>query len=247
MKFYTKKQLKRLRIALIFESKKRTRYIVKHNVFHHVGDNFFFQPRFIPADPELISFHNNVVVASNVTFITHDIAHNMLNNLNEENYSYNTGCIEVMDNVFIGSNTTILPNIRIGSNVIIGAGSVVTKDIPDNSVVVGVPAVAYADVCYLCRMKCGRTTLIIVVNHVYLSTTRSAVATTRAPVVHKAVAEVHALSLYAVLVLLGVKVTGEIISCAVETWYAVLHVAQHIVVERGSFTSPYTTVRVLTL
>lgn len=140
MKFYTKKQLKRLRIALIFESKKRTRYIVKHNIFHHVGDNFFFQPRFIPADPELISFHNNVVVASNVTFITHDIAHNMLNNLNEENYSYNTGCIEIMDNVFIGSNTTILPNIRIGSNVIIGAGSVVTKDVPDNSVVVGVPA-----------------------------------------------------------------------------------------------------------
>nr|WP_315223138.1 acetyltransferase [uncultured Flavobacterium sp.] len=40
----------------------------------------------------------------------------------------------------IGSNATILPNIKIGNNVIIGAGSVVTKDIPDNSVVVGVPA-----------------------------------------------------------------------------------------------------------
>ena len=140
MKFYTKKQLKRLRIALIFESKKRTKYIVKHNIFHNVGDNFFFQPRFIPADPELISFHNNVVVASNVTFITHDITHNMLNNLGEYNYSYNAGCIEVMNNVFIGSNTIILPNIRIGSNVIIGAGSIITKDIPDNSVVAGVPA-----------------------------------------------------------------------------------------------------------
>lgn len=142
MKFYTKKQLKRLRIALIFESKKRTHYIVKHNLFKSVGKNFFFQPRLIPSDPELISFHDNVVVASNVTFITHDITHNMLNNIegNNINFEYNSGCIEVMNNVFIGSNTIILPNIRIGSNVIIAAGSVVTKDIPDNSVVAGVPA-----------------------------------------------------------------------------------------------------------
>jgi acetyltransferase-like isoleucine patch superfamily enzyme len=140
MKIYTKKQLKRLRIALIFESKKRTKYIVNHNVFHSVGKDFFFQPRFIPSDPELISFHDNVTVASNVTFITHDIAHNMLNNIGKNYYCYNTGCIEIMNNVFIGSNSTILPNIRIGSNVIIAAGSVVTKDIPDNSVVAGVPA-----------------------------------------------------------------------------------------------------------
>lgn len=142
MKFYTKKQLKRLRIALIFESNKRTRYIVKHNIFKSVGKNFFFQPRFIPSDPELISFHDNVVVASNVTFITHDITHLMLNNLPNKNinYAYNTGCIEVMNNVFIGSNTIILPNVRIGSNVIVAAGSVITKDIPDNSVVAGIPA-----------------------------------------------------------------------------------------------------------
>jgi sugar O-acyltransferase (sialic acid O-acetyltransferase NeuD family) len=40
----------------------------------------------------------------------------------------------------IGSNATILPDVNIGKNVIVGAGSVVTKDIPDNSLVVGVPA-----------------------------------------------------------------------------------------------------------
>ena len=140
MKIYTKKQLKRLRISLIFESHKRTRYIVKHNVFRSVGKNFFFQPRFIPSDPELISFHDNVSVASNVTFITHDISDTMLNNLSDEKFSYTAGCIEVMNNVFIGANTTILPDIRIGSNVVIAAGSVVTKDVPDNSVVAGVPA-----------------------------------------------------------------------------------------------------------
>ena len=140
MKLYTKKQLKRLRIALIFESHKRTNYIIKHNVFNSVGDNFFFQPRFIPSDPELIIFHNNDCIASNVTFINHDIIHNMLNNMNIGEFNYNLGCIEIMDNVFIGSNSTILPNIKIGPNAIVAAGAVVTKDVPANSVVAGVPA-----------------------------------------------------------------------------------------------------------
>jgi acetyltransferase-like isoleucine patch superfamily enzyme len=41
---------------------------------------------------------------------------------------------------FIGSNATLLPNICIGNNVTIGAGSVVTKNIPDNCLVMGIPA-----------------------------------------------------------------------------------------------------------
>jgi acetyltransferase-like isoleucine patch superfamily enzyme len=139
MKKYTKKQILRLRIALIFESKRRTKYIVKHNVFKSVGDNFFFQPRMIPADPELIKFHNNVTVASGVTFINHDIIHNVLNNMGE-NVEYNMGPIEVMDNVFIGSNCTILPNVKIGPNAVVAAGSVVTHDVLENSVVAGNPA-----------------------------------------------------------------------------------------------------------
>ena len=140
MNKHTKKQLLRFRIALIFDSKKRTKYIVKHKVFKSVGENFFFQPRIIPADPDLIKFHNNVSVASGVTFINHDLISNVLNNTNQGYFPYYSGCIEVMDNVFIGSNTTILPNVKIGPNVIIAAGSVVTKDIPENSVVAGVPA-----------------------------------------------------------------------------------------------------------
>ena len=46
---------------------------------------------------------------------------------------------KIGNNVRIGSNTTILP-VNIGDNVIIGAGAVVTKDIPDNSTVKGNPA-----------------------------------------------------------------------------------------------------------
>lgn len=140
MKEHKKKQLKRIRVFLIQDSVKRTNYIVKNKIFKETGKNFFFQPRVIPSDPELIKFHDNVVVTSNVTFVTHDIFHLGLNNLDKGQFYYNRGCIEVMDNVFIGCNTTILPNVKIGPNVVIGAGSVITKDVEPNTVVAGNPA-----------------------------------------------------------------------------------------------------------
>lgn len=48
--------------------------------------------------------------------------------------------VHIKKNVWIGVNTTILPGVTIGENAIVGAGSVVTKDVPDNAVVVGTPA-----------------------------------------------------------------------------------------------------------
>lgn len=141
MKYPHKMRLLRLRLYLIPDVYKRTEYLIKKNVFASVGNNFFFQPRVIPADPKLIKFHDNVVVASNVTFINHDVINLMLNNIPDIGwFKYQSGCIEVGNNVFIGANTTILPNVKIGDNVIVSAGSVVTKDIPSNSVVGGVPA-----------------------------------------------------------------------------------------------------------
>jgi len=50
------------------------------------------------------------------------------------------GRVEISNYTNIGSNSTILPGIKIGKNSVIGAGSVVTKDVPDNVMVVGVPA-----------------------------------------------------------------------------------------------------------
>ncbi|RVT75871.1 acetyltransferase [Flavobacterium sufflavum] len=49
-------------------------------------------------------------------------------------------CI-IGDYSVLGTNVTVLPKVKIGKNVIVGAGSVVTKDVPDNSLIVGVPAV----------------------------------------------------------------------------------------------------------
>lgn len=50
------------------------------------------------------------------------------------------GEVTIVDNVFLGSKSIILKDVHIGNNVIVGGGSVVTKNIPDNMVVVGNPA-----------------------------------------------------------------------------------------------------------
>ena len=129
-----------LRLLLTPSSAKRTTYLKKKNVFRHLGNNCSIMDRIVPLYANLISIGDNVHLASNIKFITHDASHIMMNNLYGDLYNESIGCIEIGNNVFVGSNTTILMNVKIGNNVIVGANSVITKDIPDNSVVAGVPA-----------------------------------------------------------------------------------------------------------
>ena len=56
------------------------------------------------------------------------------------NKDYLTSSVLISDNVWIGARSIILPGVKIGSNSIIGAGSVVTKDVPSNCVYAGNPA-----------------------------------------------------------------------------------------------------------
>ena len=94
------------------------------------------------SEPFLITLHDNVRLSSNVSLITHDGSVHTLKQ--QDRYKkipiHGYGKIEIDDNTFIGANAIILPNIYIGKNCIIGAGSVVTKSIPDNCVAAGVPA-----------------------------------------------------------------------------------------------------------
>lgn len=105
-----------------------------------MGNECMVMFRKIPLYPKLISFGNNVWVASQVTFIPHDVIHYMLN-IRDKNYRFQEfmGCIDIKDNVFIGSNSTILPNVTIGPDVIVAAGSLVNNSISDG-VYAGVPA-----------------------------------------------------------------------------------------------------------
>lgn len=128
----------RLRIALIGDAEKRTQYIVRHHIFAEVGEKFFFQPRVVPINAKHIKIHNNVAVASNVTFCNHDVIQKVFNNmdLSRQCKKY-YGCIEIMDNVFIGANSTIMYDVKIGPNAIVAAGSVVTKDVLPGTIVGG--------------------------------------------------------------------------------------------------------------
>ena len=82
----------------------------------------------------LISIGNHVALASKVQIIAHDASTKLF--LNHDK----VGKVIIGDDVFIGQSSIILPNVTIGNRVLIGAGSVVTKDIPSNSVAVGNPA-----------------------------------------------------------------------------------------------------------
>lgn len=138
-------KLKRLwhtgRMSLIRSGYKRADYARKHRVYAEIGDHVLVQGRLIPLYSELIKFHNNIVVGRKVEFVTHDVIHSVINHLEQEKCcTERIGCIEVMDNVFIGNGTIVMHGVKIGENTIIAAGSVVTKDTEPNSIYAGVPA-----------------------------------------------------------------------------------------------------------
>lgn len=138
----TKKRLWHIiRLWTIGGDLKRAEYLKKKKIFSFIGNNVRIMDRKIPLYSNLIKFHNNIQVASNVTFLTHDAIHSIISSIEfGRNVQEKIGCIEIMDNVFIGSNSTILYNVRIGPNAIVAAGSIVNKDVPKNTVVAGVPA-----------------------------------------------------------------------------------------------------------
>jgi acetyltransferase-like isoleucine patch superfamily enzyme len=135
-------KINKLRFAVLSNGFKRAEYLREKNIFHGIGENVFFQPRKLPGDPKLIRLNNNISIASGVVFVCHDVLHQVFNYISSdsEEFVFHMGCIEVMDNVFIGSNSIIMPNVRIGSNVIVAAGSIVTKDVPSGVIVAGTPA-----------------------------------------------------------------------------------------------------------
>lgn len=94
------------------------------------------------SEPYLITVGNDCLFAKNVNFITHDGGIKVLNSMNyfDGKRMDNMAPISIGDNVYIGMGAYIMPGVTIGNNVIIGASAVVTHDIPDNSVAVGIPA-----------------------------------------------------------------------------------------------------------
>lgn len=74
--------------------------VEKNNVFVMIGDEVLFQPSKLPNEPELIKIHNNIRIAADVTFYTHDVINKVFSNMDGKDYGLKKGCIEIYDNCF---------------------------------------------------------------------------------------------------------------------------------------------------
>lgn len=101
-----------------------------------VGNNFFANYNCCILDVAKVVIGDNCFFAPNVSIYTagHPIHHEIRNT----GYEYGIG-ITIGSNVWIGGNTVICPGVHIGNGCVIGAGSVVTHDIPDMTVAAGNP------------------------------------------------------------------------------------------------------------
>lgn len=93
-------------------------------------------------EPYMVELGNKVYVSDGVSFMTHDGALSWMSRAMgyTDKRTDKIGKIVVKDNCFIGAKAVIMQNVTIGNNCIVGMGAIVTKDVPDNSVVAGVPA-----------------------------------------------------------------------------------------------------------
>lgn len=106
-----------------------------------IGKNCVISSFSFGTEPYLITIGDNCRITAGVKFITHDGSLWVLRNLKRELKDIDMfGKIQIGNNVNIGNHSIIMPGVTIGDNVIIGAGSIVTRSVPNNSVVAGVPA-----------------------------------------------------------------------------------------------------------
>ncbi len=103
----------------------------------HIGENFFANFNLTILDEATVTIGDNAFIGPNVSIYTP--CHPLDPTDRNANLQW-AKPVTIGDNVWIGGDVTILPGTKIGDNVVIGAGSVVTKEIPSNVVAAGNPA-----------------------------------------------------------------------------------------------------------
>lgn len=101
-----------------------------------LGDYVFANYHFTVLDGAKVVIGNHVYIAPNVSIYTAGHPFDVVLRRKGLEYAYP---VRIGDDVWIGGGVSILPGVTIGNNVVIGAGSVVNRDIPDNSLAVGNP------------------------------------------------------------------------------------------------------------
>lgn len=102
----------------------------------HFGDCVYANFNLTLVDDTHIYIGSNTMIGPNVTIAT--AGHPILPELREQAYQFNAP-VHIGKNCWLGAGVIVLPGITIGDNSVIGAGSIVTKDIPENVVAVGNP------------------------------------------------------------------------------------------------------------
>ena len=124
----------------------------------NVGDDCFFQsPKTALVDitrPLLVDIGRHCYFLENFTLLTHDNVSKVFGPVYYE-FIPSSGKVTIGNNVYFARNCSVLKNVTIGDNCIIGFGSIVTHDIPSNSVAVGAPAkvICTLDEFYQKRLK----------------------------------------------------------------------------------------------
>lgn len=103
-----------------------------------VGKNCRIIIREFGTEPWLISIGDNVTISDGVKLLTHDGSTWLIRDDSGRRYLYKR--IKIGNNVFIGVNSVLMPGVVIEDNVIIAAGSIVTKSVPAGCIVGGNPA-----------------------------------------------------------------------------------------------------------
>ncbi len=109
----------------------------------HIGNNFTGNYNLTILDIREVYIGDNVMIGPNTLITT--VGHPLTPMGRRQHIGIATP-VTIGNDVWIGGNVTILPGVKIGNNVVIAAGAVVTKNIPDNTLVGGVPARKIKDI-----------------------------------------------------------------------------------------------------
>lgn len=130
-----------LKIYYMSSSNRYIRFLRKNGCI--IGENVVFRDvkttRIDITRPSLVEIGNNVDMNHNFQIMTHDWAAGVFRGV-FHNILPSSGKVKIGNNIYFGTDVIILKGVTIGDNCIIAAGSIVTKDIPSNSVAAGAPA-----------------------------------------------------------------------------------------------------------